>query len=72
MAKVILKKSSVPGKVPLVTDLDQGEVAVNTADLALFTKDASNNIKQLNAPQITVSTTAPSSPVLNQLWLDIS
>lgn len=72
MAKVIIKKSSVPGKIPLVTDLDQGEIAVNTADLALFTKDASNVVKQLNALQITVSTTAPINPVVNQLWLDLN
>lgn len=33
-----LKRSAVPGKVPAVTDLELGELAVNTSDGKLYTK----------------------------------
>ncbi|WP_278397756.1 hypothetical protein [Stutzerimonas kunmingensis] len=47
MARVLTKKSTVPGKVPLAADLEIGELAVNTADAKLFTKHSDNTIKQL-------------------------
>lgn len=47
MARVVTKKSTVPGKVPLAADLEIGELAVNTADAKLFTKHSDNTIKQL-------------------------
>ena len=43
--KVLLKKSSVAAKVPLATDLDYGEVAINYQDGKLYFKDPSNTIK---------------------------
>ena len=43
--KVLLKKSSVAAKVPLTTDLDYGELALNYADEKLYFKNASNVIK---------------------------
>lgn len=43
--KVLLKKSSVPNKVPLDTDLEYGELALNYADGNLYFKDSSNVIK---------------------------
>lgn len=42
--KVLLKKSSVVAKVPLTTDLDYGEVALNYADGKLYFKNSSNVI----------------------------
>jgi len=36
--KVVLKRSTVPGKVPLVGDLVLGELAINTADGKLYIK----------------------------------
>lgn len=48
MSKIILKKSSVPTKVPLVGDLDYGELALNYADGVLYYKDSSNTIQVLN------------------------
>lgn len=42
--KIILKKSSVVGKEPLVTDLDYGELALNYADGRLYFKTADNQI----------------------------
>lgn len=44
MAKIILKRSSVPGKIPLDTDLEIGEIAVNLADAKLYTKDANGTV----------------------------
>ena len=38
--KIILKKSSVISKVPLSTDLDYGELAINYADGKLYFKKA--------------------------------
>ena len=42
--KVLLKKSSVAAKVPLTTDLDYGELAINYADGKLYYKTATNTI----------------------------
>jgi hypothetical protein len=42
--KVKLKRSYTVGAVPLTTDLDVNEVAVNWADNKLFTKNSAGNI----------------------------
>jgi len=42
--KIILKKSSVAAKVPLSTDLDVGEIAVNLADQKLYSKNAAGTV----------------------------
>lgn len=44
----IPKRSSVAGKVPLTTDLQIGELAINLADKKIYTKDANNAVVQLN------------------------
>ena len=48
MSKVILKKSSVTGKIPLAADLDYGELAINYTDGKLFYKTSSNSIAELS------------------------
>ena len=55
MAKILIKKSVVPGKVPLTSDLEIGELAVNTADAKLFTKHDAITVKEL-APAETENT----------------
>ena len=70
MPKVITKKSTVVGKVPVPTDLDIGELAVNTADKKLYTKHSNNAVVQIGTT-ITVSSTAPASPAVNDLWIEI-
>lgn len=45
--KIILKKSSVASKVPLTSDLDYGELALNYTDGKLYFKDATNNISSI-------------------------
>ena len=46
---IILKKSSVADKVPLTSDLQYGEVALNYADGKLYYKDSSNVIKSFDS-----------------------
>ena len=46
---IILKKSSVADKVPLTTDLQYGEVALNYADGKLYYKDSANNVKSFDS-----------------------
>lgn len=36
--KLTLKRSAVPGKVPTTTDLDLGEIAINTYDGKAYIK----------------------------------
>lgn len=40
-----LKKSSVSGKVPLIADIEYGELALNYADGRLFYKNSTNDIR---------------------------
>jgi len=42
--KVLLKRSSVIGRVPSAGDLEYGELAINFADGKIYYKDASNSI----------------------------
>jgi hypothetical protein len=50
MANVIkIKKSSTAAKVPVAGDLEQGELAINTTDEKLFTKNTAGTVVQLNA-----------------------
>ena len=70
MPKVITKRSTVAGKVPLSSDLDIGELAVNTADKKLYTKHSNNAVVQIGTT-ITISSTAPASPAINDLWIQI-
>jgi hypothetical protein len=73
-----IKRSSVPNKVPLVTDLDLGELAVNTYDGKLYTKKnvaGVETIVDLTSAEnvvanVFVSNTAPSSPTEGTLWWD--
>jgi hypothetical protein len=44
--KIILKKSSVAAKVPLTTDLEYGELAINYADGKLYYKKSDNTIDE--------------------------
>lgn len=68
--QIILKKSSVIGAVPLSTDLEIGEVALNLADRKLYTKNNSGNVIQVGHPY--VSATAPTSPAEGDLWYNTS
>jgi hypothetical protein len=47
---IILKSSSVAGKVPLTADLLEAEPALNTADKKLYSKDAQGNVFEVGVP----------------------
>ncbi len=44
-------RSSIPGNVPTIGQLDYGELGLNYADRALFFKDSNNVIQNLAAPK---------------------
>ena len=46
--RILLKRSNVPGKKPAPNDLLEGEIAINTHDLVLYTKDSSGNISPIS------------------------
>jgi len=48
MTTIKLKRSSIQGKVPTTEQLALGELAINTTDIALYTKDTSGNVIALN------------------------
>lgn len=57
MANTIkLKKSSVAAKVPLASDLDYGELAINYTDGNLFFKDSSNAVQTIASTQFATVT----------------
>jgi len=66
--KIILKKSSTAGAVPLTADLEIGEVALNLADRKLYTKNNSNVVVAIGSAY--VGSTAPSAPAEGDLWYD--
>jgi hypothetical protein len=53
--KVLLKKSSVPNRVPLDTDLEYGELALNYADGKLYYKTSNNSIDEFVSSSATVA-----------------
>lgn len=53
--KIILKKSAVPSKVPLSSDLDYGELAINYADGILYYKNTSNVVNSFSGGSMTAS-----------------
>ena len=42
--KIKLKRSATKGKIPLISDLDLGEIAVNTTDGKLYMKRDVNGV----------------------------
>ena len=65
--KIIIKKSSVAGKVPAAGDLEIGELAVNLADRALYSKDAGGSVVQLGGGSGSGDVVGPSSATDNAL-----
>jgi hypothetical protein len=55
--RVLLKKSSVAAKVPLGTDLEYGELALNYTDEKIYFKNASNVVKFISAVETLATVT---------------
>ena len=47
MTAIKFKRSETPGSVPDSSDLEIGEVALNTFDQKLYVKDSENNIVEV-------------------------
>ena len=48
IARIKPKKSTVSGEIPLSSDLEVAELAINTADGKIFTKHTDNSIKEIS------------------------
>jgi hypothetical protein len=49
MPKIQLRRSAVAGKVPTITDLEDGELALNTADGIIYYKNSGGTISSLSS-----------------------
>ncbi len=65
--KIILKKSSVVAKVPVPSDLEIGELAVNLADAKLYTKNSGGTVIQLGGGSGSGDVVGPASATDNAL-----
>ena len=65
--KIVLKKSSVAAKVPLTTDIDYGELAINYADGKLYYKTSGATIDHIPSTSSTSTLTNKTltSPTIN-------
>lgn len=50
MTTVRIKRSSTPGAIPAAGQITSGELAMNTADRALYAKDAAGTVYKLVGP----------------------
>lgn len=64
---LIVKRSSVAGKVPLATDLQVGELAVNLADQKLYSKNAAGTVIQLGGGSGSGDVVGPASATDNAI-----
>lgn len=64
MARLITKKSTVAAKVPLATDLEIGELAVNTADAKIYTKHSDGKVVGMKAEPLAHTHTIANTPGL--------
>ena len=55
-SKILLKKSTTASQVPTTSDVDVGEVAVNTEDKRLFTKDNGGSVVELGTTPSSITT----------------
>ena len=70
--ELLLKKSSVSGKLPVSSDLALGEIGINYNSDGPFLScvDTAGNVRKLNS--VWVGPLAPPSPTVGDPWLDIS
>jgi len=68
---LIIKNSTVAGKVPSEGDLSRGELGLNLTDKKLYTKDANDDIVQIG-DSVEVSDTAPTGSTVTSgsLWFN--
>jgi len=69
--KIILKKSSVAAKIPLVADLSYGELALNYTDGKLYYRSSTDEVQSITSAggaSVTLSASAPIEPTPGALW----
>ena len=49
MSAIKHKRSAITGKVPLASDLLPGEIAINTTDIKLYTKNTAGAVTTVNS-----------------------
>ena len=69
---IIIKNSSVAGKVPDASALETGELAINLVDQKLYSKDAGGNVFELGGSGNVGSGPTPpgSGNEIGDLWWD--
>ncbi|MDX5368169.1 MAG: hypothetical protein LPL29_02230 [Alphaproteobacteria bacterium] len=77
MASYVLhRRTLTPGAIPSLAQIQLGELVLNVSDGKVYMRvgdgSGTDTVIEVGKEQITVSATAPASPVVNQLWLDIS
>jgi len=55
-SKILLKKSTTASAIPTTSDVDVGEVAVNTEDKRLFTQDSGGTVVELGTTPSSITT----------------
>lgn len=64
---IIVKRSSVAGKVPLATDLQVGELAVNLADQKIYSKNSGGTVVELGGGAGSGDVVGPASSTDNAI-----
>lgn len=68
---VKIKQSAVAGKIPSASDLQQGELALNTADVVLYSKNGAGEIITLaSGAAAAAKTTIDMGDVNRLIWID--
>lgn len=72
--KIIVKKSTIPGKVPTTADLSLGEFCVNSPDRIIYYRqpDTGNIVTLGGDSGAPISSTPPSNPTAGALWIEES
>ena len=68
---VKIKQSAVAGKIPSASDLQQGELALNTADIKLYSKNGAGEIITLaSGAAAAAKTTIDMGDVNRLIWIE--
>jgi hypothetical protein len=68
MNTILIKRKTTTG-APLETSLQTGEMCLVVPDKVVYIKNSDGSVTKINK-EITVSTTAPTSPAIGDLWVD--
>ena len=74
MSTVIKLKRKFSAGAPALSDLVEGEVAVNTVDKRIYMREASNQVVTVaeSGASVVISETAPAGAAVGDMWFDSS